>query len=195
MKQEIEIKRKFFEVIETLGERSYKVERKGKIYFLKDFGNDEHGFWQYVDTESSLNTTGIAHPRIYTYDKRTHIVATEFIEGKSVMDLLIEQDLDDGVIESVFKANWFSRHSKVPLDYSPNVWKVYNNKLFFVGTIRGKFDDKQTFEKHGLRLWFYTKDFIMFLNKFGIKGDINRIGADEAAINKKIALAVVQFYR
>ena len=47
-----EIKRKIFEVVEKLGERSYKVSRKGKIYFLKDFENDKKGFEQYVDTGS-----------------------------------------------------------------------------------------------------------------------------------------------
>ena len=62
-----EIKRKIFEVIEKIGERSYKVSRNGKIYFLKDFENDRTGFNDYVETEHELNKTGINHPRICAY--------------------------------------------------------------------------------------------------------------------------------
>ena len=36
-----EIKRKIFEVEEKIGERSYRVSRNGKIFFLKDFENDK----------------------------------------------------------------------------------------------------------------------------------------------------------
>ena len=39
MKQ-IEIKRKVFDIIESMGERSYKVSRKGDLYFLKDLTKD-----------------------------------------------------------------------------------------------------------------------------------------------------------
>lgn len=195
MTQEFEIKRKYFEVIETLGPRSYKVERKGKIYFLKDFGNDDKGFWDYVESEGNLDTTGISHPSIYTYDKRTRIVATEFVEGTSIMDLLIQKDLEKDVIDSVFKANWFSRQSRINLDYSPNVWKLCNGKLFYIGLSTGKFDDKNTFEKHGIRLWFYTRDFVSFLSKQGIRGDLSRIGENETGVNKRIALAVIEFFR
>ena len=35
-----EIKRKIFEVEEKIGERSYRVSRNGKVFFLKDFEND-----------------------------------------------------------------------------------------------------------------------------------------------------------
>ena len=34
MNEIIEIKRKEFEVIEQLGDRSYKAERKGNLYFI-----------------------------------------------------------------------------------------------------------------------------------------------------------------
>ena len=38
MREEIEVKRKVFTVIEQIGEHSYKVERKGQFFFLINEG-------------------------------------------------------------------------------------------------------------------------------------------------------------
>ena len=40
MNEIVEIKRKEFEVIEQIGERTFKVQRKGQFFFMKKFGDD-----------------------------------------------------------------------------------------------------------------------------------------------------------
>ena len=189
-----EIKRKIFEVVEKLGERSYKVNRKGKIYFLKDFENDKKSFEIYVETEKKLNTTGISHPRIYAYDKNTRIVASEFIEGETVLDDLMKEDLSDNYFELVFKANWFVKKDKLSINYDPRLWKLNGEKLFYLGPICGNFDEKTSFEKESMRLWFYTKDLGKFLMQNGLPVNRNRLPDNEAKINKTIALMVVKYY-
>ena len=37
MIEEIEVKRKYYQIIEQIGDRSFKVMRKDKLYFLKKF--------------------------------------------------------------------------------------------------------------------------------------------------------------
>ncbi len=189
-----EIKRKIFEVVEKLGERSYKVNRKGKIYFLKDFENDKKGFEQYVETESKLNSTGIAHPKIYAYDKNLRIVASEFIEGSTVCEDLIKEDLSDRYFELVFRANWFVKKEKIAVNYDPRLWKLNNDKLFYLGPISGKFEENTSFEKEMMRLWFYSKDFAKFLVQNGLPVDRSRVPENEAYVNKKMALTVVKYY-
>ena len=189
-----EIKRKVFEVIEQLGERSYKVSRKGKLFFLKEFDNDKKGFEEYVDTEWKLNGTGIAHPRIYVYDKNTRIVASKFIEGTTVCEDLMKEDLGDKYYELVFKANWFVKKDKLPIDYDPQLWKLVKDKLFYLGTLSGKFDETFFFEKLSMRFWFYTKDFAKYLVKNNLPVDRERVPENEATVNKKMALTVVKYY-
>ena len=190
----IEIKRKEFEIIQQLGEHSFLATRKNKFYFIKDFANRENEFWTYVETEGKMNSTGIPHPKIYVYDKHLHIVATEFVSGDKITDLLIKEDLSELIIELIFKANWFSKRNKIALDWEPNNWIFDGNKLFYVGVVNQKYDPKMDFEKRGIRLWFYTRDFVSYLTKNGIRGDLSRIGDSEAQVNKKIALSVVKFY-
>ena len=189
-----EIKRKIFEVVEKIGERSYKVSRKGKIYYLKDFENDKKGFEKYVDAESTLNKTGIAHPKIYAYDKNILVVASEFIEGTTVCEDLIKEDLSDMYFELVFKANWFVKKEKITIDYDPRLWKLSNGKLYYLGVICGKFEENSSFEKVSMRLWFYSKDFAKFLVQNGLPVDRNRVPDNETAVNKKMVLTVVKYY-
>ena len=140
-----EIKRKNFEVVEKLGERSYLVNRKGKLFFLKDFENDKKGFETYVDSEWKLNKTGIAHPKIYAYDKNILVVASEFIEGPTVLDDLMKSDLSEQHMEQIFKANWFMKKEKVPLDYSPDKWKLLNGKLYYLVKKSHRYTDLKLF--------------------------------------------------
>ena len=189
-----EIKRKIFEVIEKIGDRTYKVSRKGKIYFLKDFKNDKKGFERYIETEGKLNTTGIAHPKIYAYDKNINVVAAEYIEGTTVCEDLMKEDLSDQYFELVFKANWFVKKEKISVDYDPRLWKLKNEKLYYLGTINGKFEENTSFEKVSMRLWFYSKDFAKFLVQNGLPVDRNRVPDNETAINKKMVLTVVRYY-
>lgn len=189
-----EIKRKIFEIVEKLGERSYKVSRKGKFFFLKDFENDKKGFEEYVATESKLNGTGIAHPKIYAYDKNIRVVASEYIDGSTVCDDLIKEDLKEQYFELVFKANWFVKKEKIRINYDPRLWKLNNGKLFYLGPICGKFEENSSFEKEMMRLWFYSKDFAKFLVQNGLPVDRSRVPENEAFVNKKMALMVVKYY-
>ena len=68
MKEIIEIKRKEFEVIEKIGDRSYKVERKGKVYFLKKFENDVKGFQAVIKNQEILRNSGYTMPKVYMWD-------------------------------------------------------------------------------------------------------------------------------
>ena len=43
MNEIIEIKRKEYEVIEQIGEHTFKVERKGQYYFMKKYEDDPAG--------------------------------------------------------------------------------------------------------------------------------------------------------
>ena len=189
-----EIKRKIFEVEEKIGERSYRVSRNGKVFFLKDFENDKKGFEEYVDSEWKLNATGIPHPKIYAYDKNLLIVASEFIEGTTVLEDLMKADLPEEYFPLIFKANWFSKTHKLPLDFDPEFWKMVNEKLYYVGVVSKSFDEKGYFEKAPMRLWFYTKDFAKYLLRKGLAVDKNRVPENEAAINKQMALIVVKYY-
>ena len=88
MKEIIEIKRKEFEVLETMGEHSFKVQRKNKIFFLKKYENKD-AFNAFVDQYRRLKITAMDIPKCYLFDKNLLISVVDFIEGDNIFDILL----------------------------------------------------------------------------------------------------------
>ena len=79
---EIIYKKKIIEIIEQLGEKSYRVTFKGKTYFMKKFDN-KNEFIKYIDCSKYLKNCGVLLPKIYFKDKKQLFVLSEFIEGEN----------------------------------------------------------------------------------------------------------------
>ena len=77
MNEIIEIKRKEYEIIEQIGEHTFKVERKGQYYFMKKFEDDPVAFEKFTDAEHSLRVSGVTNPKCYLYDKKLRIAILE----------------------------------------------------------------------------------------------------------------------
>ena len=196
MKEIIEIKRKKFEVEETLAEGKLKVTRKGKTFILYNF-EDYETFDTFVENTNKLNNNGIKAPKLYVYDKKSYQVVTEFIEGKTVFELLLEKDLSESIFEQVFYMNWFMKSANIALEFDPNNF-VFSNKgvLYYTNVFKiKKYEPSMSFEKKSIFLWFYGKDFVEYLNNKGMQPDMNRYRPDkQSELNKDVALTVVKFY-
>ena len=194
MNEIIEIKRKEYEVIEQIGDHTYKVERKGQYYFMKKFEDDPAGFEKFVDAEHDLRVSGVANPKCYLYDKKLRIAILEFIEGETCFDTLLKEDLPESVIEQLFKTFWYAKNDRLALDYSPKNFVFVNGKLYYLPFICGKFTSNEQFVQKDIMLWFFTKDFIKYCHSLGINVDQSRLKSDYET-NKNIALMTVKYYR
>ena len=194
MNEIIEIKRKEFEVIEQMGDRSYKAERKGNLYFVKKFENDAKGFEQFVDAEHKLRVSGVVNPKCLIYDKKTRLAAVEFIEGDTCLETLLGGELPELAIELLFKTFWYARTDRMALDYHPDNFKFVNGKLYYLPFKCDNFTSKEPFLQEDIRLWFYTKEFIKYCYSKGIPADEKHLKSDYE-INKSIALLTIKYYR
>ena len=194
MNEIIEIKRKEFEVIAQLGDHSYKVERKGKYYFLKKFEDDPKSFEKFVDAEHKLRVSGVSNPKCLIYDKKAKIAVVEFIEGDTCLEALLGGELPEAVIELLFKTFWYARTDRMALDYHPDNFKFVNGKLYYLPFKCGIFVNKDSFIQEDIRLWFFTKEFIKYCYSKGIPADESHLKSDYE-VNKSIALLTVKYYR
>ena len=194
MNEIIEIKRKEYEVIEQIGDHSFKVERKGQFYFMKKFEDDPAGFEKFVDAEHSLRVSGVTNPKCFLYDKKLRIVILEYVEGESCFDLLLKEDLPETIIELMFKTFWYAKNDRLALDYSPKNFVFSNGKLYYLPFICGRFTYNEQFVQKDIMLWFFTKDFIKYCHSLGIDVDQSRLKSDYET-NKNIALMTVKYYR
>ena len=189
----IVIKRKKFTILEQLGERSYKVERKGKVFFLKKFENRKEEFQVFLKAAHRFSITAIATPKIYLYDKNAYVVVMQYVEGDNILDILVEKDLPEEILEEVFTINYYAKFEKMVLNHHPDEYKYDGKKLYYLPFEFREFKDKDTFATDGIKLWFYTKELVNYLKEKGLPYDEKRIG-NEFARNKEMALMAVKYY-
>ena len=194
MNEFIEIKRKEFEILEPMGDRSFKAQRKGQLYFIKKFEDDAKGFDQFVDAEHRLRVSGVANPKCYLYDKKLRIAVIEFIEGETCFEKLLGGELEEQNIEMLFKTFWYARNDRLALDYSPQNFKYVNGKLYYLPFKYEKFVSNETFIQKDIRLWFFTKEFIQYCHSLGVDVNTSLLKSDYET-NKNIALMTVKYYR
>ena len=132
MKETINIKRKEFVVIEKMGERSFKVERKGKIFFLKKYDRRDE-LEEFIKNSRRLKITALETPKVYMFDKDQLISVVDFIEGDNVLDLLLKNDsLDELIYKSILADEWYMRREKLKIDFAPNNFKFNGKKLVYL---------------------------------------------------------------
>ena len=194
MKEEIEVKRKVFAVVEKLGEHSYKVERKGSFFFLKKFENDSAKFDAFCEAEHRLRVSGVINPKCHIYDKKTMIAVVDYIEGENCLETLLNGSLPEPIIEQLFKTFWYAKNDKMALDYHPENFKYYKDKLYYLPFRVFKYTSNEPFVQQDLRLWFFTREFVNYCRSIGIDPGTENIKSDYET-NKGIALMTVKYYR
>ncbi|NLZ15816.1 MAG: hypothetical protein GXY27_04000 [Erysipelotrichaceae bacterium] len=194
MIEEIEVKRKYYQIIEQIGDRSFKVMRKDKLYFLKKFEGDNKGFEHFIDCEHRLRVSGVVSPKCQIYDKKTMIAVVDYIEGENCFDMLQKGNLPESIIELLFKTFWYAKNDKIALDYRPENFVYANEKLYYLPYNCGKYLSNESFIQHDIRLWFITKEFIKYCHEKRV--DINQsMLKSDYEVNKNIALMTVKYYR
>lgn len=194
MNEIIEIKRKEYEILEKLGDRSFKVSRKGQLFFLKKFEDDPAGFDKFVEAEHRLRVSGVTNPKCFLYDKKLRVAVVEYVEGENCLQTLLSGELPEEVIELFFKTFWYAKNDRFGLDYRPENFVYSNGKLYYMPFKVGKFTSTDEFVQKDIMLWFFTKDFIKHCHDLGIDVDKSHLKSDYET-NKHIALMTVKYYR
>ena len=194
MVEEIEIKRKVYQVVEQLSDHCFKVERKGAYFLLKKFDDDKEGFEKFVDCEHRLRVSGVTNPKCFLYDKKIRWAIIEYIEGNNCLDLLKKDELSEEIIRLMFIAFWYARNDRLALDMKPDNFVFSNGKLYYMPFKVEKFTTNDNFVQRDLRLWFFTKDFVKYCHDKGIDVDQSHLKSDYET-NKNITLMTVKYYR
>ena len=193
MVETIEIKRKEFVILEKLGEHSFKVERKGKVFFLKKYDNKDL-FREFVEQQHRLKITALDIPKVYLFDKNQLISVVEFIEGENMLESMAKEDIkDEQIYKLLLLAEWYMRREKLRIDFHPDNFKYNGKKLIYLPFTYGAFESGYNFALKDFKLWFPTKEFVEYAQSKGFEIDKSRIG-NEYAVNKQMALLTVKYY-
>ena len=193
MQEIIEIKRKEFTVLEKLSEHSYKVERKGKLYFLKKYEN-KSDFNLFVERHHRLKITALDIPKVYLFDKNQMISVVDFIEGENMLEELVKGDIEnEEILRILLNDEWCLRKEKIRIDFHPDNFKFNGKKLIYLPFTYGAFEPNYNFVMKDFKLWFPTKDLKAYAESKGFSFDPKRV-ENEYAVNKTMALMTVKYY-
>ena len=193
MTEIIEIKRKEFSVLQQMGEHSYKVERKGKVFFLKKYTSKDD-FRKFVDQQGRLKITAIDIPKVYLFDKNQMISVVEFIEGETMLEFLSKKSLEDEeIIKRLFLDEWYMRREKLRIDFHPEYFIYNGKKLVYLPYSFTAIEPNYNFTLKDLKLWFDTKEFKEYAESKGYSLDEKRF-SNEYLVNKQMALMTVKYY-
>lgn len=194
MNEIIEIKRKEFEILEQIGENSFKVERKGQIYFLKNYKNDIKEFEKFIKNQMILKNTGIKMPKVYMWDKNAKIAIMDYVDGPTPFDILSKENIDESIYEQLFSMLYLARKAKIYLKFSPVNFKISDGKLFYLPFEYSDFKNNEEFLNKDYYLWVFSKQFVRFAHDLKVDVDESRLIKD-AFLNKQMTLLAIKYYR
>lgn len=193
--EEIIFKNKPIKILEKLGNHHFKVSYKNKVFVIRDFNIDSDEFKNFLKYQKRLQISGVRIPKIKKIDKKNQLVLMEYVQGKSVFETLLTQDLGEPYFQQIFEASWYADHEKITLDFYPHNWIMSDKNLLYYMPFNyaDGIDDKAPFKTTMIKFWFFTKEFYEYAKSKGAIVDKSRL-KDEYATNKQIVLTVVQYY-
>lgn len=191
--EEIKIGFKKYKVISSLSDDSFIVENKNKRYLIRDLHGNLKEFYHIIDSYKRFLNTGIKHPKVKGKDKKRCLLLIEYIDGRNIMEMLMEKDLPEIIYEKIFFLAYMARVEHKALNFDPSLYVFDGKEIYYMNEELYEFNDETKFINKGIRLWFYTKEFVELLKEKGLESDKSRIKEDYA-INKQIVLMTCKYY-
>ena len=185
--------KKEYQIISLLKEdefhKSYKCERKGKLYFIKVF-SDLASFQADALNHKTLKKNGINVPKLLKSNKKDLSNTYQFIEGENALQIIAKQDLDEIYYEQLFHIYRFARFAKIELDYHPENYVLYKNELYYLAHDFIPQNQEKNLENFGIYFWFYSEELAAHLKENNLPIDKKRI-LSKGEVNKKIVLTSI----
>lgn len=161
---------KRYKIIKLLGKGksgySYLASYEDVLYTLKKIHHepcDYYTFTNKIESELSdyqtLSNLNILMPKLIEVDKENEIVIKEYIEGKTVLEKI--QNEEDISLEIILVKN-IAEHLKnnnINIDYYPSNFILYCDLLYYIDYECNEYMPQYDFDNWGAKYWFKHVDF------------------------------------
>ena len=155
---------KVYIVIQLLGHGkggySYLCENNNSYCVVKQIHHEEVSYYQFgnkIEAEAHdyerLLKTKIRIPEMIDIDKDKEIIVKEYIEGKTIMELLGEDKDISGYIDQVKEMAETVKEYGLNIDYYPTNFVVNNGLIYYIDYECNEYDPKWNLENWGLKYW------------------------------------------
>lgn len=165
-----------YEIIKLLGKGkggySYLAEKDGNCFVLKQIHHEPCDYYKFgnkLDAETCaytrLKALGILMPRLYEIDEKNERILKEYIEGKTVFELVLENKLPDMCFEKIKEMCGVLYPAGLNIDYFPTNFVLGGNCLYYIDYECNTYSDQWNFENWGIRYWTKTEEFDKYVKE------------------------------
>lgn len=163
-----------YQIIKFLGKGksgySYLIKDKDVDRVLKIIHNEPCPYYAFGDKFKSeihayqkLKAMNIPIPELIEENEPENYMIKEYIEGKTVAELIAQDSIESWHIEQIFKICKILYINGINIDYFPTNFVANHNKLFYVDYEINQYSEEWNFENWGIYYWANSKGMKEFL--------------------------------
>lgn len=154
------------------GGYSYLAECEGSFFTVKKIHHepcDYYSFGNKIDAEchdyERLKKAGIRIPEMIAVNRERELIAKQYIEGETVMDLVLNDQFDPAYVDQAREMAELAKASGLNIDYFPTNFIVSEDLLWYVDYECNEYMDEWSFERWGIRYWSKTEELLQYVRE------------------------------
>lgn len=156
------------------GGYSYLAARDGRHVVLKQIHHEPCAYYSFgnkIEAErydyGRLKAAGIRIPEMYDLDAAAERIVKEYIEGRTVFDLVKDRVSTAPYVEQVKEMAARAKAAGLNIDYFPTNFVVRDGLIYYVDYECNDYMDEWNFENWGVKYWSRTQEFEEYLKEHG----------------------------
>lgn len=165
---------KDYTVVKLLGKGkggySYLALDGNKQVVLKQIHHEPCGYYQFgnkIEAELNdyrrLHSIGIAMPQMLDVDVSEERIVKEYIDGKTVYEMVLHDELPAHCVEQVKKMCDLLYPANINIDFFPTNFVLQNDVLYYIDYECNDYMDEWNFENWGKNYWSKTPEFLKYV--------------------------------
>ena len=170
------VNRKEYQIVKLLGKGkggySYLAVFNDSFVVVKQMHHEPCDYYKFGNKiEAELNdykrlcSLNIRLPKMLDYDIEQEIIIKEYIEGKTIFEMLKDDEDVSSYIPQVRLMSEFAKEAGINIDYFPTNFVARNGLLYYIDYECNNYMDEWSFDNWGVKYWSKTPEFMEHLKK------------------------------
>lgn len=167
---------KEYQIVKLLGKGkggySYLAVFNDSFVVIKQMHHEPCDYYRFGNKiEAELNdykrlcSLNIRLPKMLDYDIEQEIIIKEYIEGKTIFEMLKDDKDVSSYIPQVRLMSEFAKEAGINIDYFPTNFVARNGLLYYIDYECNNYMDEWSFDNWGVKYWSKTPEFMEHLKK------------------------------
>ncbi|HHZ05302.1 MAG TPA: hypothetical protein GX401_00700 [Clostridiales bacterium] len=172
----LRVNEKEYTILKLLGKGkggySYLVKYGTDNYVLKQIHHEPCEYYQFgnkleseINDYKRLKNLGIIIPEMLEVDSKNERILKEYIDGKTVYEMVLQNVNIDICIEQVKAMCKLLYPANTNIDYFPTNFVLQNKTLYYIDYECNDYIEEWNFENWGIKYWSKTSEFLKYVQE------------------------------